>query len=132
MILLRVRNMTFRTDDAMVELLPYGAVWVERDFPDANMLILPRVARVANTHWHSDHVGGNARFQQSGAEVFGAHGDADALRRADTHCCVAEYLDQPVPVYTVDHGIGDGDRVLLGDTEWTVVEVPGHTSGHLA
>ncbi|GEM_PF-5625927 len=77
MILLRVGNMTFRTDDAMVELFPDGAVWVERDFPDANMLILPgespavmdtgfvasadataalvsvhlpRVARVANTH----------------------------------------------------------------------------------
>lgn len=45
---------------------------------------------------------------------------------------MAEYLDQPVPAYTVDHGIGDGDRVLLGDTEWTVVEVPGRTSGHLA
>lgn len=152
-------NMDIWTDDAVNALLPDDAVWLERDFPDANMLLLggelptvvdtgfvahadatvalaaehlPRVTQVANTHWHSDHVGGNARLQRAGAEILGSRGDADALTRADPDCCVAEYLDQPVPRYTVDRCVGDGDRVLLGDSEWTVLEVPGHTAGHLA
>ena len=85
-----------------------------------------------NTHWHSDHVGGNALFQRAGAQVIGAVSDAAALDRADPDCCAAEYLDQPVPRYTVDRPVSDGDRVLLGDSEWTVLAVPGHTAGHLA
>lgn len=139
--------------------LPIGVVWRQRPFPDANFLLLlgaepslidtgftahadatahlahtfaSRVDRVASTHWHSDHVGGNALFQHAGAEIIGSVADAEALGRADPGCCLAEYLDQPVPQYTIDRAVADADRILLGDSEWTVRAVPGHTPGHLA
>lgn len=139
--------------------LPKGIVWQERPFPDANFLILlgeqpalidsgfvahaeetshlahlhtEHVNWVVNTHWHSDHVGANALLQQAGAGIVGSINDAEALTRADPGCCLAEYLDQPVPHYTIDSRVDDGDRLLLGDSEWEVLAVPGHTPGHLA
>lgn len=139
--------------------LPSGVVWSQRSFPDANFLLLrgeqtalvdsgfvahaeqtqalalehgDEVSWVVNTHWHSDHVGANALLQQAGARIAAAHHDADALERADPGCCMAEYLDQPVPQYAVDLALADGDRLLLGDSEWEIVAVPGHTPGHVA
>lgn len=144
---------------SMLPALPSGLVWQQRSFPNANFLLLlgeettlidsgfaahaeataglvhahsRRISRVVNTHWHSDHVGGNALFQRAGAEIVGSVTDADDLDRADPGCCVAEYLDQPVPQYLIDQRIADGDRLLLGDSEWSVLAVPGHTPGHLA
>jgi glyoxylase-like metal-dependent hydrolase (beta-lactamase superfamily II) len=141
------------------ERLPDWVVWRQRPFPNANLLLLPGrqsamvdsgfvghaqetaewasaqagpVALVVNTHWHSDHVGGNALLQHMGAGIAASAPDADALARRDPGCCLAEYLDQPVAPYTVDESLEDGQLVTLGDTEWEVVRTPGHTPGHLA
>ncbi|WP_050346928.1 MBL fold metallo-hydrolase [Arsenicicoccus sp. oral taxon 190] len=139
--------------------LPGGIVWAPRPFPDSNFLLLPgeeptlvdsgfvahaeqtadlvgryspRLEHVVNTHWHSDHVGGNAELRRRGAQVVASHVDADALARRDPGCCVSEYLDQPVPQYLVDRPVGDGERLHLGDGEWEAIAVPGHTPGHIA
>lgn len=139
--------------------LPRSIVWAERPFPDCNLLLLtgdrptlvdtgfaahaeataqlagehtPFVRAVVNTHWHSDHVGGNQHPQAGGTTIIGSRPDADDLARTDPGCCVAEYLDQPVPEYTIDTAVGDGDRLELGEHSWDVLEVPGHTPGHLA
>ncbi|MDO5634514.1 MAG: MBL fold metallo-hydrolase [Micrococcus sp.] len=139
--------------------LPADLVWVTRPFPNSNMLLLrgerptavdtgfaahaeqtaslihehlPRVQRVVNTHWHSDHVGGNRLLQTQGAEIVASAVDAEALDRRDPGCCVAEYLEQPVPAYTVDTSVSHADTVHLGDRQWQVHAVPGHAVGHIA
>lgn len=139
--------------------LPRSIVWAERPFPDCNFLMLagdepalvdsgfaahaeataalvgehaPFVGTVVNTHWHSDHVGGNHLLQSAGARVVASRPDADDVAKGDPGCCVAEYLDQPVPQFTVDTPVGDGDRLDLGEHTWQVLAVPGHTPGHLA
>ena len=141
------------------ELLPTWAIWQRRPFPDANLLLLPghapalvdsgfvghaeetrswvqartgRLDLVVNTHWHSDHVGGNALLQASGARVAASAPDAEAIRRRDPGCCSAEFLDQPVAPYTVDESLHDGQMLRLGDTDWEVIATPGHTVGHVA
>ncbi|HUN36823.1 MAG TPA: MBL fold metallo-hydrolase [Trebonia sp.] len=138
--------------------LPSWVTWEQRPFPDANLLFLPgrspalvdsgfvghadrtanwvrartaQLALVVNTHWHSDHVGGNAVLQAEGAAIAAAVTDADQVARRDPGCCQAEYLDQPVPPYTVDQPLLDGQLVRLGDAEWQVIATPGHTPGHL-
>lgn len=139
--------------------LPDWLTWQQRPFPDANLLLIrgrqpalvdsgfvghaaetaswvraqvDDLTRVVNTHWHSDHVGGNARLQQAGVGVAASASDARAVARRDPGCCQAEYLDQPVPPYLVDEPLEDGQIVRLGDSDWQVVSTPGHTPGHLA
>lgn len=141
------------------ELLPAWVTWQRRSFPDANLLLLHgrqpalvdsgfvghaqetaawarahagHTALVVNTHWHSDHVGGNALLQAMGAGVAAGTPDAQAVARRDPGCCLAEYLDQPVSPYTVDESLDDGQILRLGDADWQVVSTPGHTAGHLA
>jgi hydroxyacylglutathione hydrolase len=66
------------------------------------------------THWHPDHTNGNAEVKAAtGARVIGPE---------------AERAKIP----TLDHGLADGDTVRLGDHVATVMEVPGHTAGHIA
>ncbi|MDQ4116362.1 MAG: MBL fold metallo-hydrolase [Actinomycetota bacterium] len=143
----------------MDDRLPAWVQYEPRPFPDSNLFLLPgpepamvdsgfvghadrtrewaeahgggRVATVVNTHWHSDHVGGNAALQASGAQIAASTPDAEAVRRRDPGCCLAEYLDQPIAPYTVDRSLDDGDTLRLGETEWQVVRTPGHTPGHL-
>jgi glyoxylase-like metal-dependent hydrolase (beta-lactamase superfamily II) len=139
--------------------LPSWVTWQQRLFPDANLLLLPGrqpalvdsgfvghaeetaawvrahtgdLTRVLNTHWHSDHVGGNALLQAAGAGIAASAPDADAVARRDPGCCVAEYLDQPVAPYTVDEPLDDGQVLRLGNADWEVVCTPGHTPGHLS
>ena len=139
--------------------LPAWVTWQRRPFPDANLLLLRgrqpalvdsgftghaketaawirahtgHVALVVNTHWHSDHVGGNALLQATGAGIAASAPDAQAVARRDPGCCQAEYLDQPVSPYTVDEPLDDGQVLRLGDADWQVVRTPGHTPGHLS
>ncbi|MFG2603101.1 MBL fold metallo-hydrolase [Streptomyces sp. NPDC048514] len=139
--------------------LPSWLTWWQRPFPDANTLLLPgrrpalidsgfvghadetadwarahagNIDLVVNTHWHSDHVGGNALLQSRGAAIAAGAPEAEAITRRDPGCCVAEYLDQPVAPYTVDVSLDDGQVLRLGEADWMVVRTPGHTPGHLA
>jgi glyoxylase-like metal-dependent hydrolase (beta-lactamase superfamily II) len=140
--------------------LPSWVSWAPRPFPDANLLLLHgprpalvdtgfvghadetrewaeaqaggRIGIVVNTHWHSDHVGGNAALQATGAEIAASARDADAVQRRDPGCCVAEYLDQPVAPYTVDRSLADEETLTLGEADWQVIRTPGHTPGHLS
>lgn len=91
-----------------------------------------RIGLVVNTHWHSDHVGGNGALQAAGAQIAASAPDADAVRRRDPGCCLAEYLDQPVAPYTVDRSLDDQETVRLGEADWQVIRTPGHTPGHLS
>lgn len=139
--------------------LPTGVIWEQRPFPNSNFLLLDgaqpalidsgfvahaeetrrlalqqtkQVDWVFNTHWHSDHVGANRLLQGSGTGIIGSASDADDLEHAAAHCCMAEYLDQPVPEYRIDRTVTEGEDLVLGDGEWTVLAVPGHAPGHLA
>ncbi|MFF2958760.1 MBL fold metallo-hydrolase [Streptomyces sp. NPDC057963] len=139
--------------------LPSWMTWRQRPFPDANALLLPGrqpalvdsgfvghaeetadwahahagdIGLVVNTHWHSDHVGGNALLQARGAGIAAGAPEAEAISRRDPGCCAAEYLDQPVAPYTVDISLDDGQILRLGEADWEVIRTPGHTPGHLA
>ncbi|MDT7627113.1 MAG: hydroxyacylglutathione hydrolase [Pseudonocardiales bacterium] len=145
--------------DLDAERLPVWLTWQPRPFPDANLLLLHgrqpalvdsgfvghaaqtaewvrahtgSLSLVVNTHWHSDHVGGNALLQAGGAGIAASAPDAVAVARRDPGCCQAEYFDQPVAPYTVDEPLDDGQLLRLGDADWEVVHTPGHTPGHVA
>ena len=68
------------------------------------------IGAVWNTHWHPDHIGGNAGI---GAPVTGPEAERAKIGR-------------------LDHGVGEGDTVRLGKSVARVMTVPGHTQGHIA
>lgn len=73
-----------------------------------------RIGQIWNTHWHPDHVGGNAAVKQAtGCTVVGPAAEADRIPG-------------------LDRGVGEGDRVTLGPIGGTVMELPAHTAGHIA
>jgi hydroxyacylglutathione hydrolase len=69
---------------------------------------------ILNTHHHHDHIGGNRRLiEATGAVVAGP--EADRRRIPDLQI-----------------GLKEGDSYRVGSRRLVVLEVPGHTSGHLA
>lgn len=69
---------------------------------------------ILNTHHHPDHVGGNSGIKAR-------YGCPIVAPAADRH-----------RISEVDRWVGEGDSVTIGTAEARVVEVPGHTSGHIA
>jgi hydroxyacylglutathione hydrolase len=75
---------------------------------------LTRLDHILNTHHHFDHTGGNVPLKEKyGAKVTGP--------RADAH-----------RIAGIDRGVGEGDTVKVGDSLWRVLDIPAHTSGHIA
>jgi hydroxyacylglutathione hydrolase len=70
------------------------------------------IDQVWNTHWHPDHTGGNLAIKAaSGAIISGPARERIPGR---------------------DIALGEGDEVSLGSHVGHVLEVPGHTRGHIA
>jgi len=70
------------------------------------------ITQVWNTHWHPDHTGGNLAIKHAtGARISGP-------RRETIPGC--------------DVALEEGDEVRLGSHVGRVIEVPGHTLGHIA
>ena len=73
-----------------------------------------RITQIWNTHWHPDHAGGNEAIQ------------------APTGCTItAPAVDAP-KIAGVDRTVSDGDTVSLGAWTAQVIDVGGHTMGHIA
>ncbi len=73
-----------------------------------------RITQIWNTHWHPDHTGGNAAI------------------KAATGCVITGPADEADRIPTLDVLVTGGDVVSFGATSATVIDVPAHTSGHIA
>ena len=71
------------------------------------------ITQIWNTHWHPDHAGGNkAIVEATGAKVV-----------------APQEVERLSPIDTL---VGHGDAVKLGEHEARVIDVSGHTNGHIA
>ena len=90
------------------------------DTPDAEAYLREakakgwQITQIWNTHWHPDHAGGNAAIKAvTGCTVTGP-AEVEKLGTAPDRVVVA------------------GDTVMLGDFTAHVIDVSGHTNGHIA
>ncbi|HYV87537.1 MAG TPA: hydroxyacylglutathione hydrolase [Candidatus Polarisedimenticolia bacterium] len=73
-----------------------------------------RITQIWNTHWHPDHIGGNAAI------------------KAATGCTVTGPAAEAAKIDTLDVAVGEGDIATLGGRRAEVWEVGAHTAGHIA
>ena len=90
------------------------------DTPDADRYLAEAkrrgwtITQVWNTHWHPDHAGGNLRLKEvTGCRIIGPEGEASKIPG-------------------IDQAVKGGDVVSLGEAKASVIDVPGHTLGHIA
>jgi hydroxyacylglutathione hydrolase len=90
------------------------------DTPDAQAYLREAAAKgwqitqIWNTHWHPDHAGGNEAIKDpTGCTVIAPAGEADKIAG-------------------IDRTVGQGDTVSLGSWQAQVIDVGGHTLGHIA
>ncbi len=72
------------------------------------------ITQIWNTHWHPDHIGGNAEI------------------RAATGCTISGPAAEADKIPTLDVAVRGGDQVRIGDWRADVIDVPAHTAGHIA
>ncbi|HET7033794.1 MAG TPA: MBL fold metallo-hydrolase, partial [Casimicrobiaceae bacterium] len=85
------------------------------------------LALVANTHCHSDHVGGNAAIvRRYGCPIAVPEAEAPFVRRWDGKALLHDYCDHRVDRFGVDRELAAGSRHVWGDLEWQALAAPGH------
>ncbi|MFA7638873.1 MAG: hydroxyacylglutathione hydrolase, partial [Parvibaculum sp.] len=73
-----------------------------------------KLTHILNTHHHFDHAGGNTGLKEkTGCVVIGPKGEKHKIPG-------------------IDRAVGEGDVVELGAARARVIDVPGHTAGHIA
>jgi len=68
---------------------------------------------ILNTHWHPDHVGGNAMLK----------------KRYD--CEIVGPVHEAARIPNIDRTVDEGDVVAVGECQAQVLHTPGHTLGHI-
>mmetsp|Transcript_10960 Transcript_10960/g.16936 ORF Transcript_10960/g.16936 Transcript_10960/m.16936 type:complete len:344 (-) Transcript_10960:73-1104(-) len=72
-----------------------------------------KLTHIFNTHHHSDHVGGNLELKTDGVQIYGPAKEQNRIPG-------------------IDVAVNEGDTFEFGGTKGTIMDVGGHTLGHIA
>ena len=85
------------------------------------------LARIVNTHLHSDHCGGNALLREAlSAPVFVPPGLAQAVRHWDPRTLNYDDIGQLCARFAADGELQAGATLRAGGRDWEVLASPGH------
>lgn len=102
--------LVFEPGGACAVVDPSEAAPVERALQARGL----RLSHILNTHHHHDHVGGNLALKSaSGAQIVAAEKDRARIPGLDV-------------------GLREGDVFRLGAAQARILEIPAHTSAHIA
>ncbi|HST16707.1 MAG TPA: MBL fold metallo-hydrolase [Gaiellaceae bacterium] len=86
-----------------------------------------RAAGVLVTHTDVDHIAGVAALAEgTGSEVWAPVGEVEALRTGETRGGLRVGAHDPA------HTVTGGDEITVGGITFEVLDVPGHSIGHVA
>lgn len=90
------------------------------------------LARLVNTHCHSDHIGGNAAIHaRYGCPIALPEAEAEIIAAWDEKTLLLGYCDQRADRFSADEFIRTGETHVWGDLEWVAHAAPGHDMGAL-
>lgn len=85
------------------------------------------LAKLVNTHCHSDHMGGNAALRRAyGCPIAVPAGEAPLIATWDQRALLLDYADQSADPFPVDEALQPGATYVWGDLEWRALAAPGH------
>ena len=120
-ILLKGRDGAALVDSGYVTHAPQTIALIRHVLGDSPL------ARLINTHCHSDHMGGNAALQREyGCRTSLPIGEAPLVEGWDEEALLLSYADQRAERFRVDDTFAPGDTLRLGDLDWQVLAAPGH------
>jgi glyoxylase-like metal-dependent hydrolase (beta-lactamase superfamily II) len=86
-----------------------------------------KTAGILVTHTDVDHIAGVAALAEgTGADVWAPAGEVEALRAGETRGGMR------VAPYDPEHTVAGGDEITVAGLTFEVVDVPGHSAGHIA
>ncbi len=90
------------------------------------------LARIVNTHLHSDHCGGNATLARAfGARIVIPPGDADAVAQWDEERLTYRLTAQRCERFEADALLRPGESFSVGARTWQAHAAPGHDTHSL-
>lgn len=85
------------------------------------------LAKLVNTHCHSDHMGGNASIKRAyGCPIVLPEGEARLVERWDTKALLLDYADQSADRFAADETLRENTTHVWGGLEWRALAAPGH------
>lgn len=83
------------------------------------------------THGHSDHIGGLGPLKAQWPECQVLIGTGDAPMLTDPDLNLSAMFGLPLRTLPPDRMVNDGDTIDVADIRFRVLEVPGHSTGHV-
>jgi glyoxylase-like metal-dependent hydrolase (beta-lactamase superfamily II) len=85
------------------------------------------LAKLVNTHCHSDHVGGNAALQRAyRCPIAVPAAEIPLVRAWDERALLLRHAGQHAERFTADEALEAGAGYTWGDLEWRALAAPGH------
>src|SRR5438132_2939521 len=88
-------------------------------------------AAILNTHGHGDHIGGNAALKEAFPQAPLIIGVNEAALLTDANANLSAPFGQPITSPPADTLVREGDVVEAAGIRLEVLDVPGHSPGHV-
>ena len=88
-------------------------------------------AAILNTHGHGDHIGGNGALKKRWPEALLVIGQADAPKLTDPRLNLSLGFGFSLKSPPADRTVRDGELLELAGFRLRVLEIPGHSAGHV-
>jgi glyoxylase-like metal-dependent hydrolase (beta-lactamase superfamily II) len=88
-------------------------------------------AAILNTHGHGDHIGGNAALKEAFPQTPLVIGMDEAPLLTDAHANLSAPFGMPITSPPADTLVREGDVVEAAGIRLEVLDIPGHSPGHV-